>query len=504
MSQQPKPDNPGKGYLEELNYIGNIRHGSSNPVYISHAPHGYADFSVSYGNNGGEFHRPDDALRARNWNGDIYGILKMGRIAFEGSITYDNDRYFDKKWSSKLFLSHDNPFFLGDILTADYESQKFRLRGGFSYSASPGLSAGIMADYSVGILSDQLDPRGESKGIRFMVNPGVQYEIGNFTGGLSATVGKEDEYHQFMKKGSITSAEYLYFFRGLVNPELHSVLPSTWPKIEYTDFIYGGAFQFCWDNKKGLADFLEVRYTRSSAESTDATDYVRKNSGDYIVTKYGITNRFRIAGERAVHNISVHAGSESGDGVSYVLDFRNDEEGQPVWWVAGKSITYTHKSLEGGLAYRLDLMKAGIPTLTLSVGGNYNDTDKNHYPEGYFERYGSASFCADIAKYFSIGENMLKIKLSGGYVKNLSESSDHRGITTEKVMEYFENEFAYSISDYYSASVRADYHHSLNVSGNGVSAGIFAEGCLYKHTGKESVFSGKSRHGFRIGLNLIF
>ena len=105
-------------YAEEL-FLQNIRYGSQNPVSISFNPYSQLnDFNISYNKGEGSFKPVDGAGKSGMTDVNIYGVKKVNRISFEGSLYYGVHQLDDSRWNNTVLLSENNPFIVADSLVS--------------------------------------------------------------------------------------------------------------------------------------------------------------------------------------------------------------------------------------------------------------------------------------------------------------------------------------------------------------------------------------------------
>lgn len=175
----------------DVMWLENSWAGSVNPVSIAKVPlESLFGLRVKYGLLDGNFRQVDEAEKENDLQVSIFGIKKLNKMVFEGNIGYYNQIQYDRKWNSTLFISPQNPFILADSIAGKFNLEKFVLHGGFAWNLSSRVNVGLRADYEVGSVADQTDPRPDTKSMRFGLTPGIAFRLSEqFSLGMSVKIG---------------------------------------------------------------------------------------------------------------------------------------------------------------------------------------------------------------------------------------------------------------------------------------------------------------------------
>ena len=159
-------------------FLNNGAYGTLNPTFMRDLPlEQLAILQVSYGAGMGDFHKLDKSGDIRDLLVEVYGVKKLESVSFEGGMSYRNGKEKQRRWNSTLYQAEDNPFILADSVFSNYTVEQFTLDGRFSWEPLDLLRFGINALYEVGATSDEQDPRLETKGMRFTINPGIDFKV---------------------------------------------------------------------------------------------------------------------------------------------------------------------------------------------------------------------------------------------------------------------------------------------------------------------------------------
>lgn len=106
---------------------------------------------------------------------------------------------------------------------------------------------GLRADYRVGSTANQTDPRPNVDGMRFYLNPGVDYQLGQFTIGLSGRMEWLSESSEYTVVRSTEGTYYAFLFHGLGDPIMKTAIGY---QRKYSGNLGGGNFQLIWKKDK--------------------------------------------------------------------------------------------------------------------------------------------------------------------------------------------------------------------------------------------------------------
>lgn len=484
---------------QDVLYLGNIQYGSNNPTAISDSPlRSVTDININFLRSSGDFRLVDQSSREHWWSGSLFGIQRIGKITFEGDVSYENGKQTDRKWNSTLFIADDNPFIVADSLTGDYNVEKFRLNGGFSYEINAHWRAGLRAIYEVGSSADQTDPRPDIKGMRFLLNPGVDYQWGNFRIGASAGVRWLGESVNYTLVKTYEPHQ-LFLFRGMGNYESQQAIGF---QRRYTGTAYQGNLQLGWNNAAHLADFLELGYEKSTEEAIDGSSSNKYKGGKYARTRFSLTNRFRISGERTMHNVTLEASHNKVEGTWYIQTQSSDADGNTVWEVKDASVCHIEKRTDASLTYRMDRMRQMLPHFTWEVKAGVRQSDIKNYPEVYLQKYMAAYAVLNACKNLPIKKSLLSIYLNGMYDHRLSSSFSADGLKLKTV--YSLPAFETSAAAYCQGNIGAKAQVPLAISRFHSWLGVYAEYTLKHYMGDYVPLDGTNRNQLNVGVNLTF
>lgn len=489
-----------KMVYQDYLYLHNIYRGSQNPTAISReALRDVAEVNASYRYTYGDYHAMDAADIQKTFDFSLYGIKKFKKVAFEGEIAYSNISDRDKRWNSTLYIADDNPFIIADSIFSDFTNEKFHLNGGFSFEATSKLHVALRADYQVGSTANQTDPRPKVDGMRFHLNPGIDYRLGQFTIGLSGKIEWLSESSEYTVVRTTEGTYYAFLFHGLGDPIMKTAIGY---QRKYTGTSGGGNLQIAWTNGK-LHNFLEAGYQTSTEEAEDGGSAEKFKGGKYKSTQYGITDRFMIKNDRWAHNLSLKLLFHKVDGTSYQQEQRSTSDGNIIWDIISSSICHKNTHSDMSLEYRLDkLTSLQIPHFTVGVKGGMHQQKVNHYPELYLQKYTMAYGELYAKKLLSLKKYLLTLRGEVAYAQRLSEQNVTEGTVLED--KYSTPQFEYMSGNHLTASFRAELQHPLTIKNFRSSIGGFAEFSYESYMGDYSFYKETSRQSIRAGIKLIF
>lgn len=493
-----------KGFYKDLQYIDNIQYGSENPTAISSAVFELVDLNVGYGYDNGDLHEINSPSARRGAEGEIYGAKKLEKVDFEGTIKYSNEKLLRKKWRSTLYVDGDNPFFLADTLAGDNKVETFLVEGGFSYRFAKGWRAGIKAEYNVGSLTDQFDPRPDTRSMSFCLIPGFDYSFGNFTIGLNGHIGWLSENTSYIKVGLENKNNTIYMFRGMGKPVLQTVDVNSGWRRDYSGTCYGGGIQFIWDNKGSLANIVEASLDIDKESAIDGESKFKYLGGDYKGMTIGARDRFRIKTDRLVHNISVEGEMKSITGIWYTQVASSDENGLTIYEVKDESVSHEEKKISLQAGYRMDVMKNGLPSLSWKVNAGFKSSSMTQYPEEYTRKWSTIIVEADITKSFRIKKSILGVNLGGSYNHGLSSELDMTPQGTKFDKTYHIPEIDYLTAGYFSAGGEIFFNIPISTKKSVIWLGCHLRDKYYHCIDNSSLYAKTARNTLQAVINLTF
>ena len=489
-----------KMVYQDYLYLHNIHKGSQNPTAISReALQDVVEVNASYQFAYGDYHAMDVSNIQKTFNFSLYGIKKLKKVAFEGEIAYSNISERDKRWNSTLFIAKDNPFIIADSIYSNFGTEKFHLNGGFSYEATSKLHIGLRADYRVGSTANQTDPRPNVDGMRFYLNPGVDYQLGQFTIGLSGRMEWLSESSEYTVVRSTEGTYYAFLFHGLGDPIMKTAIGY---QRKYSGNLGGGNFQLIWKKDK-LQNFLEASYQKSTEEAEDGGSADKFKGGKYKASQYGFTNRFMIYGDQWIHNLKLRISFHQVDGTYYLQEQHSTSDGNIIWDIISSSVCHKNTHNDMSLEYRLDkITPLKVPHFTVGIKGGMFSQKVNHYPELYLQKYTMAYGEIYAKKIFSLKKYSLILHGDVTYAQRLSDENVIEGTVLED--KYNTPQFEYMSGEHLTASFKTELQHPLTIRNFCSSIGGFAEFTYSSYMGDYHFYKETSRQNIRAGIKLIF
>ena len=489
-----------KMVYQDYLYLHNIYRGSQNPTAISReALRDVFEVNASYRFANGDYHAMDAPDIQKTFDFSLYGIKKIKKVAFEGEIAYSNISERDKRWNSTLFIAPDNPFIIADSIYSNFSTEKFHLNGGFSYEATSKLHVGLRADYQVGSTANQTDPRPKIDGMRFYLNPGVDYQIGQFNVGLSGRAEWLSESSEYTVVRTTEGTYYAFLFHGLADPMMKTIVGY---QRKYSGNSVGGNLQLAWKNGN-LQNLLEATYQKSTEEAEDGGSAEKFKGGKYKATQYGFTDRFMIDGDRWIHNLNLRVFFHQVDGTYYQQEQHSTSDGNVIWDVISSSVCHKNTHNDMSLEYRLDKISSSrVPHFTVGIKGGMLSQKVNHYPELYLQKYTMAYGDIYARKMFSLKKYSLILHGNAAYAQRLSDEDVTEGTALEE--KYNTPQFEYISGNHFTASLKVELLHPLTVKNFSSSIGGFAEFTYSSYMGDYHFYKETSRQSVRAGVRLVF
>lgn len=460
-------------YGQEL-YLQNISYGSANPTSIARNPYSQINsVEGTYINYNGSFRPVDGADRQNLTDLKVYGTKKLEKISFEGSFDYNVKSENNSRWNNSVLKTEKNPFIIADSLfyrrangtdsiPNDHNREIFNLNGGFSYQATDRLLLAMRANYKVGSLADQSDPRFEAHGARVTVNPGIEYRLGKKLGlGLS---GSYERYHENITctvEDNIYPTHTIFFLFREVG--LYSVKEGSSYARRYNGNAFGGSANVLFESGK-IQNFFETGVTMNTEEAIDGGSSYEDHAGEYKETDIVISDRFLIKGDRMIHNFEVNAGILMNKSKTFKQNTKKDELGNTIWIVSSSEVTEKDMDIAADLSYRLDFVKDGFSHLTAKVNGGIDMVKNTQYPDDYHANFTLANAGLELSKRWKANSFRYSVTACGDYVMSMSELDLEvpNKKTSEKKFNknYYTPKYEYLAASYISTTLKADAAYS--------------------------------------------
>lgn len=463
-------DRTDKSWYDQELYLQNISYGSDNPVSINGIPYqSLNSVEASYTKIDGRFHGINDPHDAGLGDFNFYGLKKVGKVSFEGSLQYNIHDLNNTRWGNPVLISEYNPFIIADTLVYDsipndQVRETFNLNGGFAWQISDRLEFGLRAGYLVGSRADNADPRFLANAARTSINPGLKF---NFTDALSIGLSLDAQvYHEIaemtVQDNLLDPAHNIMFLLGeLGNYEVKNV---TGFNRRYNGTVYGGALQFEYDGGSA-SDFLEIGGTMNKEEAVDGGTSYYKKGGEYKETVLNVNNRFQLVTPGMIHNVGIQAGMRAGKAKAFKQNSRYDEFAKEVWDVVSSEIVEKDKDIKADVYYRFDFLDGGKSMLTAKINGGIDMVSNMEYPDEYFAKYTLLNAGALVTKRFAFDRIGLDINASGTFVKAMKELEYEIPMTTagkKRISNgYFIPKYQYKGAEYWQASLSANVSYTF-------------------------------------------
>lgn len=480
----------------DFNYLHNVESGSLNPVSISGMPLSQlAIISAGYQWSEGDYHNVDASGHTDGFSVDAYGLKRIKEFAFEGGIAYYNHNDRARCWNSTLFQDKLNPFILADFEPSDYNTERFRVNGRMSYAISPRFRFGINADYHAGVMSDEKDPRVETKGMRFILNPGVQWDV---TPRLA--IGATGGINLFNESSRYSCVATAVNFKFYLMSGLGTYFPQT--GSSYTRDAKGtswfAAIDLRYRFSSTVDDYLYVSYGRHNESAIDGGSTYRFKGGDYLNDVISVHNRLSIKNASIAHNIGIRLETNAVKGKWF--DQRSvTENGTTRYEVMNASVKHKESYLQGTASYRFDLLDgAGTSSLTAGAAATVTVSDTKNYPDLQFRKYTRIDITANVIKHFRIRKVYLGAGIDGGYGTKLSSSCRFAGLELER-------DYALPMYDYLTSSaftVNGRIQAKIPV-GEFILGAYIAGGTTHCIAAKYG-YDGRSLNSINCGISMAF
>lgn len=461
-------------YGQEL-YLQNISYGSANPSSIAKNPYTQLNsIQGSYSNISGKFRPVDGADKQTLTDFSIYGTKKVKKVSFEGSLDYRIENENNSRWNNSVLRTEKNPFIIADSLyylgadgtdsiPNDHNREIFNLNGGFSYQATDRLVLALRANYKVGSLADQSDPRFEAHGARIRLNPGAEFRLNDkLSFGLSGTAEMYHENISCTVEDNIYPTHTIFFlFQQIGN---YTVREGSSYARRYNGKTFGGSADAEFSTGV-IQNFLEAGATVNIEEAIDGGSSYEDHAGEYHQTDMAFKDRFQVKGDNMIHNVELNAGILMSKGKVFKQNTHKDNLGNTIWEISSSEITQKEQDVVADLSYRLDLVKNGFSHFTAKVNGGIDMVSVTQYPDDYHAKYTLANAGLEVSKRWKENQVRYSVTALGNYTMALNELDLVVPMTksSEKKFanSYYSPKYQYEAAEFFNASLKADAAYSI-------------------------------------------
>lgn len=427
-AQEEIKTDDGRFYYKELNWAGNMYQHSSNPVSLSYNRIGTvseAAFNTHF--ERGKLHRLDKSDRHNDFSMHIAGLQRFGRLNVSGTMSYTDTKEYNRRWNSTPYLTEKNPFVLCDSIASDVTAEQFTMSAGASYRLNGAFTGALALRYLTGSSADQTDPRPRVNAMRFGLNPGGEFRIGQRQAvGISADIEifRSEITHAIVNPNN----NYVYFLmKGMGDYQVRTNNDVTAYPRDYKGEKYKGAVQWLLNSSERISNILEISFAASNEEATDGGSTYTFKGGDYHHRKVAVYDRFSFGrGASVRHNLGVNVAYTTDEGVWYDQKKRTDtEHGNLVYYeILNKSKIRKGGYWDVSASYRSDFFKDGLPDVTLQASAGLEKADTKQYEVAVFrQKYQLVKLQVEGSKHWRTGRYRLQGLVSGLYVTNVGDKT---------------------------------------------------------------------------------
>ena len=489
---------------EEVEQSADIYRTGHNPMMLWHsALDNYLDVRLDSQLERGAF-RPVDGTDALNRFGvSISGQKRFPNVVCYGTLDYYNQGERQRRWNSTRMIDPLNPFILADSVNADFTVDHFNLEGTVAWKPASWVVFGGKLAYEAVSSANQTDPRPHTMGMHFVVTPGVQFFPGHHVViglSFSADLMRESIKHTIVDP----RVSYQYFrFNGLGDFSVFdSNISGAYPR-DYRGTEYRPALQLAWEGGKGLSNHLEVWYAHNAETARDGGVTFTFLGGDHSRNSFGVSERFRIARGRSVHNIEASWESSRTKGIWYEQTSFADPENnnQLTFEVRETQLKNVSGDSEAVLQYRYDLMDGEAPVLTADAGIAYRSSKTVHYgTDMHYRNFAGIDMEAGVVKNFIFGKNLIgtSVRADGRLPLRM-----YQEVRKKLAASYTDPQLEYLASACAGAGLSFSYYRKISNFWLGAKAGYG----YHAHLGKgryTAVLDQTDRHRIDISLDILF
>lgn len=459
-------------------------------------------FDYQFDQENGDFYQINHAKENVHHKIGVEGFDKINKVSLYGKASYTISTLKQQKWNNVLFVNPNNPFTLGDSIGGDYNREIFSMEGAVvaPVSKDERLNIAFFGKYSAGSNADQTDPRPLMNAVRYTIRPGITYEISNWLFGADFT------YEGYRENISISSVNtnwvhHFFLFQGLGNAITRT---GTSYSRRYDGNGLGGDIQIAY-NAARFDNILEIGYLSSRESANDGSVSSFFKAGDFEESTYHIANiaSFR-QNEQTIHQLHLRGTYTPTKGIWFDQIQVMDENSQTTWQVYNQSVKHKENIFLADLKYVFSRKNNDLSNnYVVSLSGNYRNSETNHYPEGYFQRYATIYTQLDAKKWFKIKDiNHIVVGANAGHRARISGQNDFAGLTLNDLYAY--PVYDYLTAGFWQARLSVELNRRLNFNGFSVNTFIQPSFNYVRTLDDTPSFDREKRNNFQLSAGFIF
>ncbi|TJZ51833.1 hypothetical protein FAZ15_20000 [Sphingobacterium olei] len=486
------------GLIQELNsYLQ-----TNQPVGYGKIDKKGIRFDYRFDQEMGKFYPINQARENIHHKISLEGYDKINKVNLYGKASYSISDLKQQKWNNVLFVNPHNPFTLGDSTGGDYDREIFSMEGAVitSINQDESLTVGLFGKYSAGNNADQTDPRPLMNAIRYTIRPGVTYEKNNWLFGANLTY---EGYRENISISSVNSnwVHHFFLFQGLGNAISRT---GTGYSRRYDGNGVGGDLQIAYNTGR-LDNIVEIGYLRNKESARDGSVSSFFKAGNFEESSYHIANiaSFR-QDKQTTHQLHLKGDYNPTKGIWFDQIQMVDGNAQHIWQVYNQSVKHKENTVSADFKYVFWRKAADLDnSYILSLSGKYRNSETNHYPEGYFQKYATLFTQLNAKKWFKLKDiTHLVVAANAGYRSAISKQSDFAGIQLNDLYSY--PLYDYLTAEFWQAQLSVELNRRLNLNGFSLRMFIVPSFNYIQTLNDTPSFRQKDRSRFEIAVGFIF
>jgi hypothetical protein len=469
-----------------VNELMNVRYGSVNPTQLSYnvkQTSGVAILDYSLGR--GLYHSVDKSGHVNDLNVFIGGLKDLGKLDLSGYLKYTNRQENSKVWNSSLYLNQDNPFVLCDSVPSDVTTESFEMGTAASYAFSNTMKGALSLNLKTGNMSDQTDPRPETKSSDIQIKAGSEWKIGRmYFLGLSAGIDMYGSDISYTVVNPLNNHRF-FLMKGMGDYFRRSSSDESGYSREYKGDTYSCAAQITYAPETSKwKNFFEVMAEKGNEDAEDGGSAYTFKGGDYDFNSFSFRNRLEfIPNDKIIHHLVFSGTINNGDGTWYDQKKEVDTEHGNISYykILSKNKIHKSKRVSLNLEYRLNTIYKSCPDFYFYGNVGIEQVELKHFnDDGMHQQKSSlAHLKISAGKNFFLNKGSVSTSIHGGYYIPITNRIYGTGTSLtgdgDITAVYVNPEFEYVTSRYYNLGGSVKYDIPMRSGKDVLLVGVFAK-----------------------------
>jgi len=459
----------------------------------------YSDVRIGYDMTSGNFHRPQQGEKEKNFNVGSEGFLNLKNAYVWGSFSFNQKNMTDAGYNASIADPYRvMPYYVADTHLSKWRNQYYDLQ---FRCATPvywkHVAFGLTGRYEATLAAKQRDPRVDTRFYTLELKPDFTVTFGG-----RHTVGANFEYASIKEDSQMENVNayvdqdyYELYGLGMATKGLGSGRTTNY----FGDRV-GGSLQYGFTNPN-VRLLFDAGYSKR-VENVEISFSTPKKDASVKEKKMHVGLNLFVKDGNLTHNVKARYVLGNAYGIQY-LNQRDNTASQSGWVALYHDIRSRYNAQDLSLRYALTVNRGNEYSWKFGADMRYTkQADEYLLP---VSTMGAEHYYAGVSvkRNQPLGRKMtrrLLVEVSGGYCGSHDghytfggEHSDYPTAT-----ELMPKETAWLSSDYYRLGAALTYSQQVK---DGEKAHIFAKACFDYLKTSDYDYDHRSVASFSVGLN---